>query len=260
MKNEITIAAIQLNIEWEQPLTNFNKVKEWVKNISTQTDLIVFPEMFLTGFSMNVKKNAISGNHEFIEQLLNLSNKNSVAIAGSLMIEENGNYYNRFYFIKPDFSYEIYNKRHLFRMAGEHHHYKAGERRVIIEYKNIKINLAICYDLRFPVWLRSANDYDILLVVANWPEARIDAWEKLLMARAIENQTYVIGVNRCGIDGNNVQYNGSTMMVDYKGNIINKASDYSEDAVISTLNVDELHHFRKQFPVYLDADKFTIHD
>jgi len=256
--NNISIAAIQLDIIWENRDANLQKIQYWIEKYSSKADIIVFPEMFLTGFSMNVFSNSIENDSKTLKQLSKWANQYKIAIAGSLMIKDNERYFNRFFFFEPNGQQIMYDKRHLFRMANEHKTYASGNKSIIINYLNWSIKPSICYDLRFPVWLRNKNNYDVLLVVANWPKTRIDAWKKLLMARAIENQCYVIGVNRCGTDGNGVKYNGATMFVDFKGNVMNEANDNSEMGILATLSYSALSDFRKEFPAYLDADEFDI--
>jgi len=216
MKSNIRIAAIQLDIAWENVSVNLQKVKYWLEKYTQKADIIVFPEMFLTGFSMNVASNALENNATPLKELSTWASVYKIAIAGSIMIKENNHFFNRFFFFEPDGKCSTYDKRHLFKMANEDKIYTQGNKPIIFQFSDWNIKPSICYDLRFPVWLRSKNNYDILLVVANWPQVRVDAWKKLLMARAIENQCYIVGVNRCGIDGNGIEYNGATMVVDFK--------------------------------------------
>lgn len=258
MKNDIKIAAIQMDLDWENLEANIQKMTYWVEKYASQVDIIVFPEMFLTGFSMNVHSCSISKDHSCINIIYSLVQKLNVAIAGSIMTVEDGSYYNRFYFFNTDGSISTYDKRHLFRMANEHQYFSYGKEMKIIEYKQNTIMPAICYDLRFPVWLRNKNQYDILIIVANWPYVRIDAWKKLLMARAIENQYYVVAVNRCGIDGKGIEYNGSSMIIDYKGDVIVSADDFKEMGIVAELHASSLNKYREDFPTYLDADSFEI--
>lgn len=258
MKNNIRVAAIQMDLAWENIEANIEKMKLWVEKYANQVDIVVFPEMFLTGFSMNVESCSISPQHSSISSISQIAQKNNVAIAGSVMTVEDSSYYNRFYFFHANGTISTYNKRHLFRMANEHEYFTAGNERKLIEHRQNFIMPAICYDLRFPVWLRNNNQYDILLIVANWPHARIEAWEKLLMARAIENQCYVVAVNRCGTDGNGIEYNGATMIIDFKGDIIDKATDFKEMGIAAELNANNLSDFKKRFASHLDADAFEI--
>lgn len=256
--NELNICAVQLDIKWENYDANLARIEHFVKVHAPHADLIIFPEMFLTGFSMNTSI-ALEQSHEYIKQIIELSKLNHVSLCGSLMIKENSNFFNRFMYIKPTGELYTYDKRHLFRMANEHLTYTAGRKKINIEEQSFKISPFICYDLRFPVWMRNVNnEYDVCLVVANWPHARIDAWLTLLKARAIENQSYVVGVNRVGIDGNHIAYSGGTTIFDYKGNIVAQAKDNTEDCICATLKLDELRQFRQSFPAYTDADSFNI--
>lgn len=257
--SKLTIAAVQMDIAWEDYEKNLAKVEKYVNQYTQQADLIVFPEMFLTGFSMNVHQTSLSHQHEFITQIQHCAIKNKLSIAGSLMVEENKHFFNRFFYFHKDGKINVYNKRHLFRMASEHDFYTAGKEKILVPENNITIMPAVCYDLRFPIWLRNENNlYDVLVIVANWPDSRIDLWKKLLVARAIENQTFVIGVNRCGVDGNGIRYSGGTMMVDYKGDIISEAQENKENSITAVIDKTKLEQFRKKFPFYLDMDHFNI--
>lgn len=258
MMNKLRITAVQMNIVWENIAANMHKVKQWVAMYSKKSDVIIFPEMFLTGFSMNAKKFALLSNDKHLIQLKQWAVDYQISIAGSIMTEENGKYFNRFYYFSNQGEVTTYNKRHLFRMANEHHHYSFGNEQVFIREKDFYLMPAICYDLRFPVWLRNKNKYDVLIIVANWPHVRLEAWKKLLMARAIENQTYVIGVNCFGKDGSGIEYSGGTMIIDYKGNIMESAEENKEVCISSELDLQALNNFRKEFPAYLDADDFNI--
>lgn len=256
--SELKICAVQLDIKWEDYNQNLDRIKHFVEEHASHSDLIIFPEMFLTGFSMNTSI-AIEQSHEYVQQIIELSKLNTVSIAGSLMIKENDAFFNRFIYIKPTGELCTYDKRHLFRMANEHLIYTAGRKKIITEEQTFKISPFICYDLRFPVWMRNINnEYDVCLVVANWPHARIDAWLTLLKARAIENQSYIVGVNRVGTDGNQIAYSGGTTIFDFKGNIITQAKNNTEECICATLTLDELRQFRQSFPAYADADSFHI--
>lgn len=258
MMNNLRITAVQMNIVWEDISANMLKVKHWLEILSQNTDVIVFPEMFLSGFSMKIEKSALSPNDKTFLQLKQLAIDYQVSIAGSIMICENGKYYNRFHYFDSKGELTVYDKRHLFRMANEHLHLSYGTKQVLIQEKGFVLMPAVCYDLRFPVWLRNKDNYDVLIVVANWPHTRIDAWKTLLMARAIENQVYVVGVNRSGIDGNGLKYSGGTMIIDYKGNILISAENNIETSISANLNLESLQNFRKEFPTYLDTDDFNM--
>lgn len=258
MKNNLSIAAIQMDLAWENIDANFNKMIFWVEQYASKAEIIVFPEMFLTGFSMNVKSCSISKNNPIIDKICQTAQQYKIAIAGSIMTVEDEKYYNRFYFFQNNGLFSTYDKRHLFRMANEHHIYTPGKEKKLFEYNQNVLMPSICYDLRFPVWLKNKNQYDVLLVVANWPLSRIEAWKILLKARAIENQCYVIGVNRCGKDGKGIEYNGATMIIDYKGNVIAYAQDNVEMGIVAELNAFALNQYRNEFPSLMDSDNFEI--
>jgi predicted amidohydrolase len=220
-------------------------------------DIIVLPEMFSTGFTMNPARVAEGNNGLAISTLKELSAKKKVSICGSFVAKDDDHFFNRFFWISEGLLLHTYDKRHLFRMANEHEVYNQGKSDLRISYKDWKIMPRICYDLRFPVWSRS-NDVDLQIYVANWPEARVSAWDKLLMARAIENQCFVIGVNRIGKDGNGIPYCGHSIVVDPKGEPITNEENDKEGWIISTLDIGDLESFREKFPVHLDADQFEI--
>ncbi|RME13611.1 MAG: nitrilase family protein [Bacteroidetes bacterium] len=217
--------------------------------------------MFTTGFTMNGKDFGEPINGRTTEWMLNKASEKQACITGSFISTDGKNYYNTLLWAYPNGKFQYYHKRHLFRMAGEHLYYTAGNEKIICEYKGFRFLPLICYDLRFPVWSRNQlgnpQEYDILIYVANWPEVRIDAWKKLLYARAIENLSYAIGVNRIGKDGTNKTYNGQSMVVDFKGELLADAGD-KENIVIMDLDKEELMQFREKFPAYLDADDFLI--
>ena len=257
-KNIMNITTIQSDIIWEDRISNLIKYQEKIDQIES-TDLIILPEMFTTGFSMSPKDISENMDGETIHWMKQNANKTNSAICGSIVIEEYGKYFNRFIWVNPDGSIHHYDKRHLFAFAGEDQHYSAGNKRLIASVKGWKINLQICYDLRFPVWARQAsnNEYDVLIYVANWPEKRSHVWKTLLVARAIENQAFVIGVNRVGLDGNNITHSGNSMVVGPLGEVMYHCQD--QEAVFQiTLNREELETTRNQFPFWKDADFFTI--
>ena len=214
------VALFQTKLAWEQPETNRKFIEEYFLNEETDFDLFILPEMFTSGFTMNPEAIAETMNGETISWLKQLAQQKNCAITGSLVIKEKGNFYNRMVFVHPSGKIESYDKRHLFSLAGEEKVYTKGIDKVIVNYNNWKICLQICYDLRFPVFARNTEDYDLLLYVANWPKARITAWDALLKARAIENMTYTIGVNRIGEDANQLEYPGHSKVIDYLGNEI----------------------------------------
>ncbi|CAG5077965.1 amidohydrolase [Parvicella tangerina] len=255
------IATLQYNIIWEDTSANLEKLSGLVDTLNTDVDLLVLPEMFTTGFSMNSKAIASNGGGEALAWMKQVAQSKSMTITGSVAVKENNQFYNRLYWVQPDGAIHHYDKRHLFRMAEEHHHYTGGKNQVVVDYKGVRFMLQICYDLRFPVWSRNHEelDYDVLLYVANWPEARSEAWYALLKARAIENLSYVIGVNRVGKDGNDISYDGKSAVFDFKGQAIDSHEDHVEGFSIQTLNLQTLKEFRQKFPAHLDADSFSIH-
>jgi omega-amidase len=259
----LTITIIQSALVWENIDANLELFTQKINSITTKTEVIVLPEMFSTGFSMQPEKFAETVDGKAVTWMRQIAIKNRVIITGSLMIEEDGKYYNRLIWMLPNGQFGYYNKRHLFGYANEDSHYTAGNKRLIAQVKGFKINLQICYDLRFPVWARQqANDdntaeYDILLYVANWPERRSTAWKILLTARAIENQCYVIGVNRVGNDGNDIYHSGNSMVINALGETLyHKAHD--EDVFTITLDKEPLEKIRTSIPFLKDADGFKI--
>lgn len=250
---------IQTQLHWEDKGANLEMLSEKIKSISEYTEIIILPEMFNTGFSMQPEKLAETMEGPTIDWMKRMAEEKRAIITGSLIIIEGGKYYNRLIWILPNGQLGYYNKRHLFAFAGEDQHYTAGNKRLIASVKGWKINLQICYDLRFPVWARQAsnNEYDVLIYVANWPEKRSHAWKTLLVARAIENQAFVVGVNRVGLDGNNIAHSGNSMVVGPLGEVMYHCQD--QEAVFQiTLNREELETTRNQFPFWKDADFFTI--
>lgn len=238
-------------------------LEEKIWTIPGKTDLIILPEMFSTGFTMEVAKLAEPMNLTTLKWMRQQSASFNAAITGSFIVKEGGCFFNRLIWMRPDGRYETYDKRHLFRMANEDDFFSAGEKRIIVELNGWKICPLVCYDLRFPVWSRNTRtdadhlDYDILLYVANWPQARINAWDILLQARAMENLSYCIGVNRTGPDGNDIPYNGHSAIYDPKGVAI---AHLGEEEKIETIILDyaDLEDFRKKFPAHRDADRFRI--
>lgn len=212
------VALFQTKLAWEQPETNRKFIEEYFLNEEVAFDLFILPEMFTSGFTMNPEAIAETMNGETIIWLKELAKQKNCAITGSLVIKEKGNFYNRMVFVHPSGKIESYDKRHLFSLAGEEKVYTKGKEKVIVIYKDWNICLQICYDLRFPAFARNTEDYDLLLYVANWPKVRIMAWDALLKARAIENMTYTIGVNRIGEDANQLEYPGHSKAIDFLGN------------------------------------------
>ncbi len=254
----LKIAVFQFDLEWENIQANLTKVDLMLEQLSGKADIVFLPEMFASGFTMNAAKVAQTMDGQTISWLKNRSAAYSLAICGSMVIHESGKFYNRLVFAEPSGKVSHYDKRHLFTMGGEEKAYSQGESRLIVEYLGWRICPLICYDLRFPVWSRNLNNYDLLVYVANWPEQRSLVWNTLLKARAIENQSYVVGVNRIGSDGNNITYLGQSQIIDAKGNAIALATDYSKDIILTGLSYSKLEKFRRKFPVLDDADTYSI--
>lgn len=262
----LKITTIQSELDWENVDQNLDMFSRKIASIKEPTDIIVLPEMFNTGFSMQSEKLAEEMDGKSVTWLKEQARNTNAAIVASLIIKEHQNYYNRLVWVQPDGNYQTYDKRHLFRMAEEHHHFTAGKERLIVNYKGWRICPLVCYDLRFPVWSRNSSlktqssepVYDCLIYIANWPEARRDPWNKLLQARAIENQCYVVGVNRVGTDGKRISYAGDSAVIDSKGDLINTVKTGEEDIVTTELSMKNLTQFREKFPVSMDADSFRI--
>jgi len=258
MTNNLNVALIQSDIIWESPLRNLEKYSQEISSLDKSVELIVLPEMFATGFTTNVENTKQHMDGEIVSWMRNTAIANDTAIFGSVIIEENENIFNRAIFVFPNGEIEIYDKRHLFSLAGEDKDFSPGNIRKIINYKGWKIMPLVCYDLRFPVWSRNDLDYDILIYVANWPRKRSYAWQTLLKARAIENMSYVIGVNRVGIDGNNYKYSGDSLVADPLGVEILKLKEDSEISNNIELNRDDLVKTRNHLSFLNDKDIFEI--
>jgi len=256
---DLNICLVQSDIFWENPEKNRKWIEEQIQNI--KTDLIVLPEMFTTGFSMQSEKLAENTLGETLAWMQKMSYQSKAVILGSLIVSENQDYFNRLLVVFPDGHFLHYDKRHLFRMAKEHKYFSSGSESIIFEWKDWKIKPLICYDLRFPVWSRNkietSEEYHLLIYVANWPEKRIHHWKRLIQARAIENLSYAVGVNRTGVDDNGIIYNGQSFVADFHGEMITELT--TEAKIIQTqLSSETLRTYRRAFPAYLDADDFTI--
>ena len=250
------ITLIQTDLLWNDPAGNRARFEQKIAEAGS-ADLIVLPEMFSTGFCTQPRLAAEPLGGETLPWMKRIAQKTDCALAGSVAVEENGNYFNRFYFVKPDGSVSQYDKRHLFTYGGEHKEFTAGDKRIIVEYKGWRILLQICYDLRFPVGSRNRNDYDLALYTANWPTPRVDAWSALLRARAIENLCYVAGINRTGTDPN-CSYCGKSALLDFKGQTLADVEPGKEALLSAELDADALRDFRKNFPALQDADRFSL--
>lgn len=259
---DLTISLIQANLHWEQIDANLAMFEEKIWAIK-ETDLIVLPEMFTTGFSMNAKNLAEPVGGKTFKWMRQMATQQKCAITGSYIVKDGGDYFNRLYFVFPDGSAVHYDKKHLFNLAAEGENYTPGNDRLILEYMGWRIHPLICYDLRFPVWARSKKthdrtyEYDLLLYVANWPDTRINAWDALLKARAIENLSYCAGVNRVGKDGAPKNYNGHSGAYSAKGEELAFSAD-REEIMTVTLSASELQDYRSNFPFQLDADDFDL--
>ncbi len=256
------VAILQTDIFWEDPQANYDHLYRKLKNIS-EVDLIVLPEMFTTGFSMNAPSIAEEHEGNTLKWMIGMAKEKQSTITGSIVIQEKEKYFNRLYWVNKNGQYHSYDKRHLFRMAKEDQYYQYGDKRLIVLQDNFRFCPMICYDLRFPVWSRNINQhqqpaYDCLIYVANWPEARTDSWTSLLKARAIENQAFVIGVNRVGTDYNNTSYSGESRVFDPKGVRLDRFKENTESVEIISLDKKILDDFREAFPTTLDADRFNI--
>lgn len=256
--NTLKITTFQAYLFWENIDKNLMNLGLRLSSIREKTDLIVLPEMFSTGFSMNPDLLAEDMDGKTMKWMLQQAKKFDSVLTGSIIIKEDKKYFNRLIWMRPDGSYEYYDKRHLFGLGEEDQHYSAGNKKLFVELHGWKICPMICYDLRFPVWLRNKNEeYDILLIVANWPERRSLHWRTLIPARAIENQAFVVAVNRVGHDGNEIYHSGDSMCIDPNGKVIYyKPND--EDLYTFSINKDDLKSARESFPFLKDADKFKL--
>lgn len=261
------ITIIQTYLHWENPEKNRDHFDSLISSLKEKTDLIVLPEMFTTGFTMAPKKTAEPSKGPTLNWMKLKAGEKNAVITGSVAVEENGKFYNRLFWTEPNGDTDTYDKRHLFRVAHEEEHYSMGSKKIIKTIRGWKICPLICYDLRFPVWSRNKSvktngyytpSYDILIYVANWPEVRNYPWKQLLIARAIENQCYVVGVNRIGADGNNIPHSGDSMVINPRGEVISKTKAGVESIETIELDKSYLEEFRKIFPVGLDADDFTL--
>ncbi len=257
MVNPLKIAYFQQDIIWEDQQANINKIEKYIDDNCT-ADILVLPETFNSGFTINAPKVAQTIDGDLINWLKLTAAKHNIAILGSAIIKHQNGFANRLLFVLPNGNLYWYDKRHLFRMGNEHKIFTPGNNRLIVNYLGWRICPLICYDIRFPVWSRCKNDYDILIYVANWPVERQNVFETLVKARAIENQCYTIGVNRVGTDANNLEYIGGSMVADFYGNIMSRAVDYHEQINTVELNYEKLQAYRDNFPAFKDSDNFVI--
>lgn len=257
-KNRVMkVIELQLDVCYRHPEENLQRASRWMERCAG-ADLVVLPEMFTTGFCMEPGGivEPADGNRA-VEWMKRQAARYDCAVAGSIAVEEEGKYYNRFYFVTPDGAEAHYDKRHLFAYGGENLCYTAGVERKVVEFRQTRFLLSVCYDLRFPVWMRNRNDYDVILCVANWPAGRMEVWNALVHARAIENQCYVVAVNRVGMY-EDCPYTGGSLIVDAWGRTVATAEQPVETMVEAELNLTRQAVFRKKFPVLNDADAFTL--
>lgn len=253
----LKVSIVQTELHWQDPARNLALFSKLLQQHEEATDLFVLPEMFSTGFTMQAEQHAERMDGRSVTWMAETAQSTNAGICGSLIVEDGGEYFNRFILVRPDGQLQTYDKRHLFRLAGEHEHYSAGQELRTFELNGWRLRPMVCYDLRFPAWSRNLNNYDLLVYVANWPDRRHLAWATLIRARAIENQAFVAAVNRSGTDGNNIRYAGGSAIVDYLGNYL---ASFSEESGIATTTLDmtALTKFRAKFPFHLDADRFSF--
>jgi len=258
--NELRISLVQADIFWEDKDRNIAQYGNLLQKLSGKSDVAVLPEMFSTGFSMQAPQLAETNEGTTIQAIRSWAREYNLAVCGSFLAkDDSGQIFNRAFFIDPEGNQEFYDKRHLFRMGLEQQHFTAGDRQIIVPYQGWNFRLIVCYDLRFPVWVRNQkNEYDVLICTANWPTARAYVWQNLLVARALENQCYVCGVNRIGMDGHAIDHQGDSTLIDFKGYPMLETSCNEESIVTGILQKDLLDTFRERFPAWMDADRFEI--
>lgn len=251
----LKIALIQSDISWENKDANLIRFQSHIETLPKKVDLVVLPEMFTTGFTMNAEKMAEDMKGPTMEWMSQMASTHQTVVVGSFIAIAGGHYYNRLVWMRPDATYSFYDKKHLFTYADEHRYFSAGKERLVVNVKGWRFLPLICYDLRFPVWSRNSLQYDVLLYVANFPEKRSHAWKSLLVARAIENQAYVIGLNRVGVDGNGISYSGDSTLIDFAGEMVAQ-STLIEKNILVTLSQKDLKSFREKFQFLKDQDPF----
>ena len=260
------ISIVQSSLIWENPAANRDMFSEKLSGLKGQTDLVVLPEMFSTGFSMKAAALAEPMDGPTMQWMNDMARELGAAIAGSFICADSGRYYNRLVFMRPDGSFQHYDKRHLFSLAGEQEYFSPGKKRITVDWMGWRICPLICYDLRFPAWSRNSPGsfaggleplYDLLIYVANWPARRAHHWNALLTARAIENQAFVAGMNIVGSDGNGLEYSGDSALIDYAGQQIFRVSGH-EDIISAELSLEDMQHYRRQLPFLQDADVFQL--
>jgi len=260
----LKIAIVQGPIVWEDRNANLRYFEKQIEEVGRSADIILLPEMFDSGFTMNVSKASQHTNGPALQWMRTWSQKSEALILGSVIVQDRGQYFNRLLWVEPSGDFYHYNKRHLFRMGDEHKTYSQGSKKLIRTWKGWRICPLICYDLRFPVWSRNRlmpdtgePEYDLLIYLANWPAPRVTVWNTLLQARALENQAFVAGVNRIGTDGEEISYNGHSQLIDYKGAVVMNSGEEANTHIVE-IDKQPLLDFRQKFPAYLDADPYEI--
>ena len=253
------VALFQFESEWLEPKKNLDKLGEWLGRLESDVDIVVLPELFTTGFCVDRLDLAEPLDGATVSILRQYAQRYDIALVGSFLAVEGGKYYNEAFFVTPEYTF-FEPKRHLFARGGEKQYFTSGDSRMIIEYMGVKFCVLVCYDLRFPVWSRNTSgyDYDVLIYVAAWPQERIRWWDNLLMARSIENQCIVCGVNAVGVDGNGLHYPGHSTIIDTRLQHLVEFSDDEEGIRVAELDIAALRHFREKCPMYLEADKFRF--
>jgi predicted amidohydrolase len=254
----MNVSIIQSDLQWENKSANFTNLEKLITHINGNTDVVILPEMFNTGFSMRPAELSEPADGETFIWMKSVASTGNFGLCGSYMVSSDGKYYNRWVFVSPGGESWFYDKRHLFSMGEENKYFSVGKSRLIFKFRGIRISPFICYDLRFPVWSRNKNDYDLAIYSANWPEARISVWDTLLKARAIENQCYVAGSNITGTDGNGIKYCGNSVIISPRGEVISFADTNKDCSITADISLEELSDFRNKFPVFNDADDFSL--
>lgn len=256
MSARLNTVVLQTDLHWHDPERNLNSLSKQIGSLQGEIDLIVLPEMFTSGFTNHPE--SLNEHDGALDWLKEQASKKQAAVVGSVAMAVDDGFRNRLLFVEPDGVVSYYDKTHLFTVAGEHRRYEAGDKRIVVNYRGWRLLLIVCYDLRFPVFCRNQNDYDAMICVANWPASRRYPWQTLLKARAIENQSYVLGCNRVGIDGNNIEYTGDSMIVGPEGDVLSELPAGETGAVSGVLEHSRLHRFRKKYPFLNDADAFSL--
>lgn len=254
----LKIAAVQFDMLWLDKQGNLERLTQQLNGLKG-VDLVLLPETFATGFAIDIAGcEEPKGGGEVLDWLKHQASTLDAVVAGSVLVKQGDKKANRFYWVWPDGAVQFYDKRHLFRLGNEQDYVVQGDKRHVFVVKGVRILPLVCYDLRFPVWSRNVQDYDVMINIANWPAVRRNVWDTLLQARAMENQAFVVGVNRVGADGKGVAHSGGTAIYDFLGEPIEQASDHAAQVIEATLNLKELEVFKKKFPAYLDADEFKL--